>query len=236
MASTVVLVLADSAANWSAIGAIGQCVAAIGALAVAVVALRWDHRQRRDRERAQAALVTIEMGGSSAHYGNNNDVWAVRITNHSNQPVDRPQIESMGEVPVHWGWGPVCLADEEGGEYVLQTDEMLLPSRSTDVPYQYLDADGRPVGQGDDRFFDDNSKWVRVDDVTITFRMSGARWRRTGNREPVRSSSRGGARTQHDTGRWRWASRRRDDFHGGHGGAGALRPDGAAGAESGGLR
>lgn len=149
-----------------------------------------DQAERDERAAERAALVTIEMGDSSAHYGNNNVVWAVTITNHSNQSVGRPQIESMGEVPVRWGWKQVRLVHEEGSEFVHHTAEMLLPSGSTDVPYQYVDADGRPFGHDGncDWFFDDKLKSVCVDDVTITFSMSGARWQRTGNRVPVRLS------------------------------------------------
>lgn len=93
-------------------------------------------------------------------------------------------------LPVHWGWGQVRLVDDEGDEYVHRTDEMLLPAMSNRVPYEYVDADGRPFGRNGsfDHFFDDNAKSVRLDDVTITFSMSGARWRRTGNREPARLS------------------------------------------------
>jgi hypothetical protein len=150
MASTVVL--ADSAANWSAIGAIGQCVAAICARAVAVVALRWDHQQRCDREKAQAALVIIKVEYSTGVYGDNNDLMAVTITNHSDQAVHRPLIQSMGDVrpPARWGWDQLCLVDEDGDEYVLGTDEVLLPHTSTRVPHQQ----GR-LGPHMDNFFND---------------------------------------------------------------------------------
>lgn len=184
MASTVVLILADSAANWSAIGAIGQCVAAIGALAVAVVALRWDHRQRRDREKAQAALVTIKVGGcySTGVYGVTS-FMSVTITNHSDQFVYLPRIKSMGDVrpPARWGWDQLSMVNEERDEHGLGTAGALLPGEYTRVPYQQDDLDPQI-----DNFFNDKMQYVEVDDVTITFGMSGAWWQRTGHSEPVR--------------------------------------------------
>jgi hypothetical protein len=138
-------------------------------------------RQHETDQAEQAALVTIEVDYSTGVYGDNNNLSSVTITNHSSQPVNDLQIESMGDVrpPARWGWDQLRLVDEDGGEYVLQTDEMLLPHTSTRVPYQ----------QGTSHianFFNDNVKYVKVDDVTITFSMSGAWWRRTGNKQPVR--------------------------------------------------
>ncbi|MGH7489780.1 MAG: hypothetical protein ACREMY_29875, partial [bacterium] len=57
------------------------------------------------------------------------------------------------------------------------------------VPFEYLDARGQPINP-DNNIFAETSpikKWVGVDDVTITFTdLSGVRWERTGNGEPVR--------------------------------------------------
>lgn len=130
-----------------------------------------------------AALVTIEVDYSTGVYGDNNDLRSVTITNHSNQPMNDFQIKSMGDVrpPAHWGWDQLRLVDEDGGEYVLQTDKMLLPHKSTRVPYQQGRLDPHI-----DNFFNDKVEYVKVDDVTITFSMSGVCWQRTGNKQPVR--------------------------------------------------
>ncbi|MGH3866345.1 MAG: hypothetical protein ACRDQ4_09475 [Pseudonocardiaceae bacterium] len=65
---------------------------------------------------------------------------------------------------------------------------MLLPHRSTRVPFQHFGVDGRPIDQCPFDTFLNNmiEKYVQVSDVTITFGMSGVWWRRTGNGEPVR--------------------------------------------------
>lgn len=180
MISTALLAESESAASW--VSAIGQWVGAVGAITVAVVALRWERQMRRDQEKAQAALVIIEVGHSTGVYRGNNDLRSVTITNHSNRPVQRPQIESMGDVrpPARWGWGQLHLTDQDGKKYVLGTDELILPHASARVPYQQDSLDPRM-----DNFFNDNAEYVRVNDVTITFGMSGVRWRRTGHGEPV---------------------------------------------------
>jgi hypothetical protein len=56
------------------------------------------------------------------------------------------------------------------------------------VPLEHLDATGLSINV-DNNIFEETSpikKWVGVDDVTIRFTLSGVRWERTGNRQPVR--------------------------------------------------
>lgn len=119
----------------------------------------------------------------------------VTITNRSEQQVRRPHIESISgpRPPVRWG-DRVHELNEDGEEYEVgdrdgdsddgeEYVQVLQPHMSTGgVQYQYFDAQGQTVSTS--TFF--NERNVRVDDVTITFDISGVRWRRTGNREPVR--------------------------------------------------
>lgn len=78
------------------------------------------------------------------------------------------------------------LVDDEGEEYVLRPDEVLHPHSSTRIPYQHFDIDGQSINLVEAFFTDAIKKHVRVNDVTITFDMSGVQWRRTGNGESVR--------------------------------------------------
>jgi hypothetical protein len=111
MTPAAVLAHTESVVNW--MSAIGKWVGAIGAITVAIVALRWDHRERRDRKTAQATLVTIEVDWSTTSYGNG--TMSVMITNPSEQVALQPKIESMGEAwpPVKWGWDQVHLVDDD---------------------------------------------------------------------------------------------------------------------------
>lgn len=171
MVSTELPAQPDSVANWvSAIGTIGQCLIGIGVLLVAFVAYRWDRRrataerrdreeaearlvsrnmaERRDREVAQARRVTIAVDNSpqpdpSEYYCGT--VQSVMIINHSEQPVFRPYIESMGHPrpPVRWG-DRVPLADGDTG-YALKPPEVLRPHESHRVPFQHFGTDGRSI-------------------------------------------------------------------------------------------
>lgn len=191
MTSTAVLAQADSVATW--ISAIGGLVGTIATITVAVIAYRWDRQrdmadrrdretERRNREAEQARLVAITVDYSS--YGSSG--MSVTITNHSEQQVRWPRIESISDAqpPVRWG-DRVRLFDEDGEEYGFQPAEVLLPHTSTYVPYEHFDADGRPINLVNAFFTDAIKRYVRVNDVTITFDMFGARWWRTGNGEPV---------------------------------------------------
>jgi hypothetical protein len=183
VASFPVTLGAAGVAVWQAKAAKDQVREARRSATAAEEQVEMMRRQHEEYQAEQAAFVTIEVGYSTSVYGDNSDLRSVTITNHSNQPVHRPQIESMGDVrpPARWGWDQLCLVDEEGDEYVLGTDGMLLPHAFTRVPYQQGRLDPHI-----DNFFNDKVKYVQVDDVTITFGMSGARWQRTGNRQPVR--------------------------------------------------
>jgi hypothetical protein len=136
--------------------------------------------ERRDREKEQAALVTIEVSDSPS---------VVTITNHSEQQVRQLYIESInGPQPeVRWG-GQVLLESDMNGEVCAVSDwygysekRVLRPHTSTNVEYQYFDAHNYQTVSPN--FFTES---VRVDHVTIMFDMSGVRWRLTGNEEPVR--------------------------------------------------
>lgn len=63
---------------------------------------------------------------------------------------------------------------------------MLLPRMSTHVPYEHVDVVDDRLNSLFEVFVSNTIKYVDVDDVTITFGMSGAWWRRTGHGEPVR--------------------------------------------------
>ncbi len=186
MTSTAVLAQADSVANWLSVA--GQWASALATVFVAFKVDQWQRRrdteERRDRETAQARLVTITVDYSS--YGSN--AMSVAINNHSEQQVRWPEIESISNARPRVRWGPqVYLVDEvDGEEYVLRPDEVLLPHTSTRVPYQHVDDADRPINRVDAFLEDTIKRDVRVDDVTITFDMSGAQWRRTGNRDPIR--------------------------------------------------
>lgn len=165
-----------------------NAISAVAAVFITLGLARWTHRwdteERRDRETAQARLVIITVDHSS--YGSN--AMSVSINNHSEQQVRWPEIESISNARPRVRWGPqVCLVNEvDGEEYVLRPDEVLLPHTSTRVPYQHVDDTGRPINRFDYYFKDAIERDVCVDDVTITFDMSGAQWRRTGNRDPIR--------------------------------------------------
>ncbi|MGH3778872.1 MAG: hypothetical protein ACRDRR_24585 [Pseudonocardiaceae bacterium] len=178
-----VLAQADSVATW--LGVAGQWAGAIGTVAAVVVALRlarWERRrdtaERRDREAAQARLVTIVVTYPEYDDRREHNVPWVEITNHSQQPVHRPSIESIvGARPsVRWGRGQTDYI-----EYSLR--EVVPASENDRVPFAHFNADGEPI----DTTVTPGKieKWVDVDNVTITFMdAAGLRWRRTGNGEP----------------------------------------------------
>lgn len=143
MTSTAVLAQADSVANW--VGAIGQWAGAVATLAAVIVALRltrWERRrdraERRDREAAQARLVTITVRYTRSPEPSEQDfVPCVEITNHSEQPVHRPQIESISGARSRARWG---VDPSTGKDHSLC--EVLPPNAWHRVPFQHLDADG----------------------------------------------------------------------------------------------
>jgi hypothetical protein len=169
MTPAAVLARTESVANW--VGAIGEWVGAIATFAAVVVALllpRWERQrdmaERRDRDAAQARLVAITVPGRSRYR-------FVEITNHSEQPVHRPRIESMGDPRLRWG-----LSDLDTSEY----EEVLPPDMTHRVLFDYFNADGTVATHNIEQS-------IGADDVTITFTdTSGLRWRRTGSSEPVR--------------------------------------------------
>jgi hypothetical protein len=131
--------------------------------------------ERRNRKKAQATLVTIEVLPP-----------VVKITNHSEQQVRELHIESIINAPVRWG-NRVHEVDMDGEEYEVGDrygdieQHVLQPHTSISITYEYFDADDRVVPTGN--VFNER---ILVDYVTITFDMSGVRWRLTGNEEPVR--------------------------------------------------
>lgn len=176
MTSTAVLAQTDSVANW--VAAVGQVLGAVGTFAAVVVALRlarWERRrdtaERRDREAAQARLVTITVD----YRDFNRAIPGVVITNHSEQPVHRPEVHSMGDPRPPVRWGPRM----ELKGYPHRPTEVLSPHGSRYENFHHIDGAGV--------FTRDVVQRVRADDVTITFvDAAGLRWRRTGNGEPVR--------------------------------------------------
>lgn len=188
MTSTAVLTQADSLATW--LGVAGQWVGALGTFAAVLVALRlarWERRrdtaEQRDREAAQARLVTTKVGypSETAAYPDDLDIELpmVQIINYSELPVYRPRIESMGDAPppVRWGINP-----NTGEDYSI---DVLPPNQRRSVPFEHVDPHSQSayttVTAGKIK------KRVDADDVTITFIDTyGLRWRRTGNGEPIR--------------------------------------------------
>lgn len=195
------------AGQW--VGALGTIVAVGVALWLAQRDRRRNEAERRDREASQARLVTIAVDYSDYAHPHDYEYAMARvvITNHGEQRVLRPEAEQIsGARPqVHWG-RQVPGGDEEP---LYSPPEVLLPLASHFVPFEHIDADGRLVDptEATDKYKSveklnaaDNlhistkitavgkiKKWVDVNDVTITFTdMSGLRWRRTGNREPIR--------------------------------------------------
>lgn len=152
-----------SLANW--VSAIGTLAAVIVALWLALSERRRDRTERRAREVAQASLVTVTLPVES-----NRRMGA--ITNHSEQPVLQPRVESMGDPPPSMRWpeagSPSFPPNLDGNDYT-----EVLPSKET---YRLIfDYSTRGI-----------QKPVHVKDVTITFTNASGRWRRTGNGEPVR--------------------------------------------------
>jgi hypothetical protein len=171
-------------ANW--VGAIGQCFGALATLGAVLVALGLARSDRRARDLAQARLVTVTV--HYRDYGPSTPVgppivvnsppslrhWPwVEITNHSEQPVLRPCIKSLGdpEPPVHLV--PITV------EYPLT--EVLPPGTTHHVTFRHH-IDGEPTRVN----VDEMAKPVVVADVKITFTNGSGDWRRTGNDKPVR--------------------------------------------------
>jgi hypothetical protein len=186
--SELVLAQNDSVANW--VGAIGQWAGVFATVAVAVVIYRWqrqhDEVERRDREKTQAALVTMEVDYSC----HDERTMHVVITNHSDQQVRWPRIERISNAQPEVRWAERArLVDEEGLQYCVRPEDVLLPGKSEYVPYQHF-SDGQPVDLGVEFFASGDERLIKrdvqVSDVTITFDMFGIRWWRTGNGDPVR--------------------------------------------------
>lgn len=179
----VVLAQADSIATW--LGVAGQWAGVFATVWVAVVIYGWQRRrdesERHDREKSQAALVTIDVD-----YSTRDGTRRVVITNHSEQQVRWPKIELISNAQPEVRWAErTQLFDEDGDQYCLRPNEKLLPHESEHVPFQHFDGD-LPVKYG---FFAEEEpikRWVQVGDVTITFDMFGVRWWRVGNGDPVR--------------------------------------------------
>lgn len=174
-------------ATW--FGVAGQWASALATAFIAVKVDQWQRcratEEQREREVEQARLVVITMNYSS----DGSSAMSVEITNRSEQEVRWLKIETISNTQPEVRWGErTHLVDENGEQVCLQPDGVLLPRRSTRVPHQHFDADGRVINLAD-AFFerDDPIKiWVQVDDVTISFYMFGVRWWRIGNRDPVR--------------------------------------------------
>lgn len=168
-------------AHWwddsSWVGAIGQWAGA-GTTFLAVVTALWlAHADRRARAVAQAGFVTVTvhyrdytpLGGRKPRR-----LWPwVEITNHSEAPVRRPRIKSLGKPNPPVGLLPV------GEEYPLT--EVLPPGATHTVVFCHC-TDGKP------NVFDvdEIAKPVDVADVKIAFTNGSGSWRRTGNGKPVR--------------------------------------------------
>lgn len=97
----------------------------------------------------------------------------MEITNHSEQPVLRPRIKSLGDPEPPVGLAPVAA------EYPLT--EVLPPGATHHRPFQHH-IDGEPTRIGVDRI----AKPVDLADVKITFTNGSGNWLRTGNGKPVR--------------------------------------------------
>jgi hypothetical protein len=175
--SASVAVVAAGVAVWQARAAGRQAKAAEDQVEIMRRQHEANEAERRNRENAQATLVTIEVGYSPP---------VVTITNDSEQQVRRLRIKSIINAPVRWGiWvheldmdGEEC---EVGYKYGGSEEYVLQPHTRTSIPYQYFDeAGGRTVP---DNVFNER---ILVDYVTITFDMSGVRWRLTGDGEPIR--------------------------------------------------
>lgn len=143
--------------------------------------------ERRKREMEQASLITIEVDYSAyIHpYDYEYALAHVKIINKGEQPVLRLRVESVGDTG-QVRFGELGYVEEVP---VYSPPQVLSPHIPHYVPFEHLDATGLSINV-DNNIFDTTSpikKWVDVDDVTITFTdLSGVRWERTGNRQPVR--------------------------------------------------
>lgn len=143
--------------------------------------------ERRKREVEQASLITIEVDYSKyLHpYDYEYALAHVKIINKGEQPVLRLRVESVGDTG-QVRFGELSYVEEEP---LYSPPQVLSPHIPHYVPFEHLDATGLSINV-DNNIFAATSpikKWVDVDDVTITFTdLSGVRWERTGNRQPVR--------------------------------------------------
>jgi hypothetical protein len=152
--------------------------------------VEWPPPVDRDAKE-QAALVTIAVSYTTP--GPTGQTYpAVTITNDGKNPVRQPQIESMGQA--HVRSGHQGLVDEEGEEYWTERPLVLQPREVLCVPFQHFNASGGSINLAD-AFFDETFKYIRPNDVTITFvDLSSVQWRRTGNGETVHASYRSSQR------------------------------------------
>jgi hypothetical protein len=206
--SVVVLADADSVANW--VSAISTFAAAIVALGIALWEVRRAAAERRDREAAQARLITVAVDYSDYDHPNDHEYAMARvvITNYSEKPVLRPDVESMCGAEPDVQWGRDVTAEDEDGKPSHPPAEVLMPDDHYIVPFEHL-SDGQiidPAEAVDEYTAIEGSdaedklriiptiakagkvkKRIEPTGVTITFTdVSGLRWRRTGNSEPVR--------------------------------------------------
>jgi hypothetical protein len=145
---------ADSLATWVSAG--GTILAAIVALGIALREQRNARAERQDRDAGQARCVTVTVAWSST---------VLEITNHSQLPVRRPRIESMGD-PRSWWAAPGEVSPYQ--DPLNDSDYSEVLPRNTTYRVRYH-------GQED------------PDSVTIMFTdAAGLRWRRTGLGEPLR--------------------------------------------------
>jgi hypothetical protein len=165
-------------ASW--VAAISTSTAAIVALGLAAWEIRRAGTDRRDRQVAQARLVTIEVEYPRDNEGVPVPCRAVIvITNHSDQLIHRPRIVRMtrraARSPRIGPWQPANWGQDADSSYCPMA---MLPAHAQHrVPFNYSYT-------GDLGMIHET---MGAESVTIAFMdAAGLRWQRTGNNEPIR--------------------------------------------------
>lgn len=164
-------------------------IGTVGTLAVALWVLTRELDDRRDRDAAQARLVTVDAETASG------DVVPVRVTNHSSEPIIGLEVEEVSWVPPHgpdvrWRVPPSIMGARSSAS-------VTPPGESLWVPVEFVNAAGERQG-------------IRVPGaVTVRFSFHDSRgltWSRVAGEQPLRViNPRGGRR-----GRMLAAMRRRE--------------------------
>lgn len=148
-------------------------IGTVGTLAVALWVLKREMDDRRDRDAAQARLVTVDAGMASGN------VVPVKVTNRSSEPIIGLEVDEVSWRPplgpdVRWRVPPTVMGARSAVS-------VTAPGDTFTVPVEFINVAGE-------------RQPIKVPgDITVRYSFHDSRgltWSRVGGRAPVRVTQR----------------------------------------------